>query len=32
VMGLPGIAPNGYRDFTYGKKLARERTRKGYLA
>jgi hypothetical protein len=31
VMGLPGIAPNGYRDFTYGKKLARERTKKGYL-
>jgi hypothetical protein len=31
VMGLPGIAPNGYRDFSYGKRLARERTRKGYL-
>lgn len=32
VMGLPGIAPNGYRSFSYGKRLARERTRKGYLA
>ena len=32
VMGLPGIAPNGYRAFSYGKRLARERTRKGYLA
>ena len=32
VMGLPGIAPNGYRDFTYGKRLARERTRKGSLS
>jgi hypothetical protein len=31
VMGLPGTAPNGYRDFGYGKKLARERTKKGYL-
>jgi hypothetical protein len=31
VMGLPGIAPNGYRDFSYGKRLARERTKKGYL-
>ena len=32
VMGLPGIAPNGYRDFSYGRRLARERTRKGSLA
>ena len=31
VMGLPGIAPNGYRDFSYGRRLARERTKKGYL-
>ncbi|HEV7461878.1 MAG TPA: DUF5987 family protein [Solirubrobacteraceae bacterium] len=31
VMGLPGIAPNGYRAFSYGKKLARERTKHGYL-
>jgi hypothetical protein len=32
VMGLPGIAPNGYRDFSYGRRLARERTRKGSLS
>lgn len=31
VMGLPGIAPNGYHDFSYGRKLSTERTRKGYL-
>lgn len=31
VMGLPGVAPRGYRDFSYGRKLARERTRLGYL-
>jgi hypothetical protein len=31
VMGLPGIAPNGYRDFSYDRALSRERTRKGYL-
>ena len=31
VMGLPGIAPNGYRSFSYGKRLSRERTKKGYL-
>ena len=31
VMGLPGIAPNGYRDFSYGRRLSRERTRKGSL-
>jgi hypothetical protein len=32
VMGLPGIAPNGYRNFSYAKRLARERTTKGYLS
>jgi hypothetical protein len=32
VMGLPGTAPNGYRGFSYRRKLARERTKKGYLA
>jgi hypothetical protein len=31
VMGLPGKAPRGYRRFSYRRKLARERTRKGYL-
>jgi hypothetical protein len=31
VMGLPGIAPRGYRDFSYRRKLSRERTKKGYL-
>jgi hypothetical protein len=31
VMGLPGAAPRGYRKTSYRKKLARERTRKGYL-
>ena len=32
VMGYPGAAPNGYRDYSYRRKLARDRTRKGYLA
>ena len=32
VMGLPGRAPAGYADFSYRRRLARERTRKGYLA
>ncbi|MBI5104525.1 MAG: hypothetical protein HZB46_05990 [Solirubrobacterales bacterium] len=32
VMGLPGRAPHGYPDASYGRRLARERTRKGYLA
>ncbi|MEA2350354.1 MAG: enediyne biosynthesis protein [Thermoleophilaceae bacterium] len=32
VMGYPGAAPNGYRGFSYRRKLARERTKKGYLA
>jgi hypothetical protein len=31
VMGYPGAAPNGYRGFSYGRKLARERTKKGSL-
>jgi hypothetical protein len=31
VMGLPGTAPNGYRSFSYGRKLSKERTLKGYL-
>jgi hypothetical protein len=32
VMGLPGVAPKGYRDFSYRKTLSRERTKKGYLS
>ena len=33
VMGLPGAAPHGYpHGFSYGRPLARERTKKGYLA
>ena len=31
VMGLPGAAPNGYRSFSYRRKLSKERTRRGYL-
>jgi hypothetical protein len=31
VMGLPGAAPNGYRDFSYRRKLATGRTRNGNL-
>lgn len=31
VMGHPGTAPHGYRDFSYRRQLARERTRRGYL-
>jgi len=31
VMGLPGVAPHGYKGFSYRRKLAEERTRKGYL-
>jgi hypothetical protein len=31
VMGHPGTAPQGYRDFSYGVPLAEERTEKGYL-
>ena len=31
VMGLPGRNLKGYRDFSYGRRLSRERTRAGYL-
>jgi hypothetical protein len=31
VMGHPGIAPQGYRDFSYGVPLSQERTERGYL-
>jgi len=31
VMGHPGTAPHGYRDFSYRRRLARGRTRRGYL-
>ena len=31
VMGLPGRNLRGYRDFSYGRRLARERTRTGSL-
>ena len=31
VMGLPGTAPGGYKGFSYNRKLARERTKRGYL-
>jgi hypothetical protein len=31
VMGLPGAEPVGYRRFSYRRKLARERTKRGYL-
>lgn len=31
VMGHPGTAPRGYRNFSYRKRLARGRTRKGNL-
>jgi hypothetical protein len=32
VMGYPGAAPNGYRGFSYRRKLSHERTKKGYLS
>lgn len=32
MMGYPGPAPAGYRDFSYRRRLARERTRRGSLA
>jgi hypothetical protein len=32
VMGLPGVAPKGYRHFSYRRKLSRERTKRGSLA
>jgi hypothetical protein len=31
VMGHPGIAPNGYADYSYRRKLSRERTSTGSL-
>jgi hypothetical protein len=31
VMGHPGTAPNGYADYSYGKKLSSERTANGSL-
>jgi hypothetical protein len=31
VMGYPGAAPQGYRKYSYGRKLARDFTKKGYL-
>jgi hypothetical protein len=31
VMGYPGAAPNGYADYSYRRKLSRERTNRGYL-
>ena len=31
VMGLPGTAPNGYRRFSYRRRLSHERTRTGSL-
>jgi hypothetical protein len=31
VMGHPGTAPKGYRDFSYRRRLNRERTRRGNL-
>jgi hypothetical protein len=31
VMGYPGSAPNGYADYSYKRKLANERTSRGYL-
>ena len=32
VMGHPGIAPEGYRDFSFGRRLSRELTQRGYLS
>ena len=31
VMGHPGTAPNGYAEYSYGRKLSRERTTNGSL-
>ena len=31
VMGLPGVAPNGYRGYSYRRRLSHERTRSGSL-
>jgi hypothetical protein len=32
IMGLPGRAPNGYTNFSYRRRLSRERTRHGSLS
>lgn len=32
VMGLPGTAPNGYRGYSYRRRLSHERTRRGSLS
>lgn len=31
VMGYPGAAPQGYRRYSYGRRLARDFTKRGYL-
>jgi len=31
VMGHPGTAPHGYKDFSYRRRLNHGRTKKGYL-
>jgi hypothetical protein len=31
VMGYPGAAPQGYKNYSYGRRLARDFTKKGYL-
>ena len=31
VMGYPGAAPQGYKRYSYGRKLARDFTKRGYL-
>jgi hypothetical protein len=31
VIGHPGVAPNGYADYSYGSRLSRERTSTGSL-
>ena len=31
VMGLPGVAPNGYSDYSYARRLSAERTKAGSL-
>lgn len=31
VMGLPGVAPDGYGDYSYGRQLSAERTKAGSL-
>jgi hypothetical protein len=32
MMGYPGAAPHGYRDFSYRRRLSRERTKHGSLS